>query len=327
MNGLQVIGTQEFMGKEIPVIAGGFGEDCKVILAKTIAEIHGVELKEINRIINNNIDEFEEGIDILDLKGNKNFEVIANHHGIMNQNAVNRSSNIYLLSEQGYMLLVGFMKSDKAKEIRKELRRGYFAMREVIRRNELSLEQELALKVFEGGMTAIEANKILNKVHYDKGYGLGLDKGIAIGREEKEQELIDELNRRKNGNNVLLNLGQCASMLYNAWSNELNQNGIYKLDSGNINGYLVSRGLLIKEYLPKLYKGEYIYDINGNKKYENSPHYKITDDFKEFISQEGYSFTGKTNDGRKDKIQYNVYFLERFINQHKESFLSYMVNK
>lgn len=53
---------------ELPIIEGGFGENQKVILAKTIAEIHGAELKDINKLINNNIEEFEFGIDILDLK-------------------------------------------------------------------------------------------------------------------------------------------------------------------------------------------------------------------------------------------------------------------
>ena len=131
-----MLGTQDFMGIEIPVIEGGFGEGQKVILAKTIAEIHGVELKDVNRLINNNFDEFEVGIDILDLKNNKDFEVICNHHGLYTQNAINRTNNIYLLSEQGYMLLVGFMRTEKAKDIRKQLRREYFAMREIINSNE-----------------------------------------------------------------------------------------------------------------------------------------------------------------------------------------------
>lgn len=130
---IEITGVQEFLGKEIPVIEGGFGEDEKVVLAKTIAEIHEVELKEINRIINNNIDEFEEGIDILDLKDDKEFEVIANHHGLMSQNAINRSSNIYLLSEQGYMALVSLMRTEKAKELRKQFRREYFAMRKKVK--------------------------------------------------------------------------------------------------------------------------------------------------------------------------------------------------
>ena len=64
---IEITGVQEFLGKKIPVIEGGFGESEKVVLAKTIAEIHEVDLKRINELINENIDEFEEGIDILDL--------------------------------------------------------------------------------------------------------------------------------------------------------------------------------------------------------------------------------------------------------------------
>lgn len=82
MNELKVKGTQDFMGKEIPVVEGGFGESQKVILAKTIAKIHEVELKEINRLINNNIDEFETGVDLLDLKGNSVFEMEILHNGL-----------------------------------------------------------------------------------------------------------------------------------------------------------------------------------------------------------------------------------------------------
>lgn len=167
----------------------------------------------------------------------------------------------------------------------------------------------------------------LEEIVYDNGYNDGYSIGYENGRSETEQKLIDELNRRKDGNDVLLNLGQCASMLYSAWIEELNKMNIYKLDSGHINGYLVHKGLLIKEYLPKVYKGEYVYDLEGNLKYEGSPHFRMTEDFKEFVSQPGYSFTGKTNDGRKDKIQYNIYFLQRFVNQHKEEFLKYMSGK
>ena len=98
-------------------------------IAKDIAEIHGEELKRINQIINRNREEFEDGIDIIDLKGCENFEVTICNHGLFTQNAINRASNIYLLSEQGYMALVMLMRTDKAKEIRKQLRRDYFSMR------------------------------------------------------------------------------------------------------------------------------------------------------------------------------------------------------
>lgn len=176
MNKLKVNGTQDFMGKEIPIIEGGFGEDKKVVLAKTISEIHKTELSEINRKINEHIDEFETGVDLLDLKGNSVFEMEILHNGLYTQNALNRAKNIYLLSEQGYMLLVGFMKTEKAKEIRKQLRREYFTMREVINSDE-QLKAKLLLDIYNGGQEGVVASKqlaelekkpLLEKIEKDK---------------------------------------------------------------------------------------------------------------------------------------------------------------
>ena len=136
-------GKTEFMGIEIPVIEGGFGEDEKVVLAKTVAEIHDMELKKVNELIKNNTDEFEAGIDIIDLKYNEAFAVVAKDSGIYTQNALNASQNIYLLSEQGYMALVGLMKTEKAKELRKKFRREYFAMRQAIKQKPMCIEDIL----------------------------------------------------------------------------------------------------------------------------------------------------------------------------------------
>lgn len=138
---VEVVGEQKFLGKEIPIIEGGFGEGQKVVLAKTIAEIHEVELRKINELIKSNLDEFEEGVDILDLKGDEYFAVLAKDNGFYTQNALNASSSIYLLSEQGYHALVSFMRTDKSKEIRKQLRREYFAMRKVIKEESSKLDQ------------------------------------------------------------------------------------------------------------------------------------------------------------------------------------------
>ena len=131
---LIVKGKQEFLGKEIPVIEGGFGEGKKVILAKTIAEIHDVKVKEINKLINSNIKEFKFGIDILDLKTGSYEEPVL-QNGLFTKAQWGNSKNIYILSEQGYFALVQLMKTEKAKEIRKELRREYFKMRETIKNN------------------------------------------------------------------------------------------------------------------------------------------------------------------------------------------------
>ncbi len=136
---IEVLGTKEFLGKEIPVIEGGFGEGEKVVLAKTIAEIHGVRLNDIQSLINENIDEFEEGIDILDLKNSTDSIGSLLEVGFTKQSIAN-SKNIYLLSEQGYMALVSLMRTEKAKELRKKFRREYFAMRKVVKEEKSNLD-------------------------------------------------------------------------------------------------------------------------------------------------------------------------------------------
>ena len=97
-NGIIIKGVQNFMGIEVPVIEGGFGENCKVILAKTVAEIHEMKVKEVNKLINNNIDEFEVGVDILDLKTGDYKEPVLDA-GILSKAEYGNSNNIYLLSE------------------------------------------------------------------------------------------------------------------------------------------------------------------------------------------------------------------------------------
>lgn len=56
------------MEKEIPVVSGGFGKDRMCILAKTVAEIHGAKVGDINASIKRNEKRFKDGIDIIDLK-------------------------------------------------------------------------------------------------------------------------------------------------------------------------------------------------------------------------------------------------------------------
>lgn len=162
MSELLIKGTQKFMGKEIPVIEGGFGEGKKVILAKTVAEIHGMSLSKVNQLINNNIDEFEYGIDILNLKSNDTYKVSLQELNFSNRD-ITISKNIYLLSEQGYMALVMLMRTEKAKEIRKQLRKEYFAMREKINSDE-QLKAQLLLEIYNGGQSGVLASKQLTEL-------------------------------------------------------------------------------------------------------------------------------------------------------------------
>lgn len=128
-NKIKLNGTQIFMGREIPVIEGGFGEGCKVILAKTVAEIHEVETKRINELINNNIKRFKERVDVIDLLSSNNFKDVVDDLGLKGSNRV---KNIYLLSERGYAKLIKIMDSDKAWEIHDQLMDEYFSMRETL---------------------------------------------------------------------------------------------------------------------------------------------------------------------------------------------------
>lgn len=67
MENLTVTGTQNFMGINLPVVLGGFGEGKKCISDKTIATIHGSEMFKIRERIQNNIKRFKENVDYIDL--------------------------------------------------------------------------------------------------------------------------------------------------------------------------------------------------------------------------------------------------------------------
>lgn len=77
------------------------------MLAKTIAEIHGVKLIHINELINKNIERFSIN-DLLDLKviggGDNNLLSLG-----FSKMQIAKSNNIYLLSERGYTKLVSLM--------------------------------------------------------------------------------------------------------------------------------------------------------------------------------------------------------------------------
>lgn len=195
MNNILVKGIQNFLGKEIPVITGGFSDGQKVVLAKTIAEVHEMKMDKINELINNHLDEFEDGVDLLNLKGNETFETLAKGNGIYTQNALNKAKYIYLLSEQGYMLLVGFMKTEKAKEIRKQLRREYFAIIDNARNTIKTLENT----TFQGDIDGLIISK--------DGIPITTSRVISevTGKEHKNilrdiREEIDKLNQIHSSN-------------------------------------------------------------------------------------------------------------------------------
>lgn len=159
--------TVDFMGFKLPIIEGGFGESQRVMTTKQIAKIHDMKNGKINELILNNLDEFEEGVDVLEIKA-----ILVMNSQLATDldysiDAINASKNIYILSEQGYMALVGLMKSEKAKVIRKETRRTYFIMKKIIQ-SDVQKMAELVYEIYKGGQNAISSAKQLTEIEIKK---------------------------------------------------------------------------------------------------------------------------------------------------------------
>lgn len=177
---IDVRGTQEFMGKEIPVIEGGFGEGKRCLTDKTIAEIHSQPVGEIRKSINRNIKRFKEHIDYLDLQRSDMVTTLLNL-GYSKQ-SITQAEHIYLLSERGYAKLIKIMDTDLAWEIHDKLIDEYFTMRKIINSSE-QLKSTLLLEIYNGGQAGVLASKQL----------VELEKKPLINTIEKQSDVINEL--------------------------------------------------------------------------------------------------------------------------------------
>ena len=141
MNQIKVIGQEKVAGIKFTGIEGGFGKDKKAMLVKDIAKIHGKTVKAINQAINMNRKRFRDGIDIIDLKQNENFVVNLIDLGFT-QNSINRSANIYMLSERGYSKLLKILDDDTAWDKYDQLVDGYFDQRSALKNSQPELVDE-----------------------------------------------------------------------------------------------------------------------------------------------------------------------------------------
>lgn len=134
---IKINGTKEINGKEIKIIEGGFGEGCKILTDKQIAEIHNIEPKHIRETINRNRKRFKSDIDIIDLKGVDVVDTLLElgYH----KASITQAKNIYALSERGYSKLIKIMDTDLAWDIHDELMDNYFKMREIIQQQQFKL--------------------------------------------------------------------------------------------------------------------------------------------------------------------------------------------
>ena len=140
---VQVLGVQNFMGMEIPVVEGGFGEGKRCSTDKTISEIHGMKVIHVRECINSNRKRFKDNVDIIDLKDidqvDNNLELLQSLGYSKMQ--ISKAKHIYLLSERGYAKLIKIMDTDLAWEIHDKLMDEYFTMRQQIKQQVVSVEQ------------------------------------------------------------------------------------------------------------------------------------------------------------------------------------------
>ena len=138
---LKLKGINNVLGKEIPNIEGGFGDNKKSMLVKDVANFHNKEEWRINENIKRNSNKFRNGIDIIDIKGTS-FAIDLCESEILSQNKINASKNIYVVSERGYAKLIKIFDDDLAWEMYDKLLDNYFDMRE---EKELDIQGELDL--------------------------------------------------------------------------------------------------------------------------------------------------------------------------------------
>jgi len=132
INELIIKGTTKVCGIDVPNVYGGFGGDQRVILAKTVAELHNKKPSHINELINKNIKHFDIGIHYLDLKDSKEATAVLVGSKIFTNQAIKVSNNIFLLSERGYSLLLKFMDSELSIIQYKAVINDYFYIKEAI---------------------------------------------------------------------------------------------------------------------------------------------------------------------------------------------------
>lgn len=225
--GLVKINNYEFEG-----IEGGFGENKKAISAADIAKIHKRELKEVNKLINNNRDKFKDFIDVIDLLSDKKFEVILNNLGLKTSNG---QKYAYILSERGYAKLLKFMDDELSYDLYEQLLDNYFRLRQEIK--QISKQDEMLLKIINSNSKEeLASNMTEYQLEYVKPLELEnsrkqqLIDGMTNHIKGKSQrQMINEIIRRKGINEIK----ERWDILYNYYEKEKHINLSERVENYN----------------------------------------------------------------------------------------------
>ena len=229
---LKKIGLVKINNYEFEGIEGGFGENKKAISAADIAKIHKRELKEVNKLINNNRDKFKDFIDVIDLLSDKKFEVILNNLGLKTSNG---QKYAYILSERGYAKLLKFMDDELSYDLYEQLLDNYFRLRQEVK--QISKQDEMLLKIINSNSKEeLASNMTEYQLEYVKPLELEnsrkqqLIDGMTNHIQGKSQrQMINEIIRRKGINEIK----ERWDILYNYYEKEKHINLSERVENYN----------------------------------------------------------------------------------------------
>lgn len=104
--------------------------DIQVILDRDVAELYGVETKEVNKAVRNNPDKFPDGY-IIELTNNEKEEVVKNFHHLSNLKYSHATTKAF--TEKGLYMLATILKSPLATEVTIAIIETFSKAREVSR--------------------------------------------------------------------------------------------------------------------------------------------------------------------------------------------------
>ena len=269
-NSIAVQGQMEFMGLEIPVVYGGFGRNQMCILAKTVAEIHGVELKAVNQNIKNNIKRFKDGIDVIDLKTG-HFDLPVLEQLGLTKAQIGNAKNIFLLSERGYAKLIKIMDDDKSWEVHDKLVDEYFNLREEV-------ENQPTPSQIEGNYSHEEALlELYDLTGHDKDKTLEILNGLVGNQSYKKADVMEDTPTDNNYKPKYYSITKLA------------ESGLVPYHTTiKINNELRSLGILTRRKDNKPYQG---YIDAGYFKYDTIKEYDSYDYKQEPVKRKGWVLT------------------------------------
>ena len=271
-NSIAVQGQMEFMGLEIPVVSGGFGEDKMCVTDKTVSEIHGQPTYKIRQLINNNIKRFKDSVDIIDLKRILHEYTLLEQLGYAKQ-SITQAEHIYLLSERGYAKLIKIMDDDKSWEVHDKLVDEYFNLREEV-------ENKPTPSQIEGNYSHEEALlELYDLTGHDKDKTLDILNGLMGNQSYKKADVMEDAPTDNNYKPKYYSI------------TELAESGLVPYHTTiKINNELRSLGILTRKKDNKPYQG---YIDAGYFKYDTIKEYDSYDYKQEPVKRKGWVLTPK----------------------------------